>query len=285
MLDVIYDTLIDTVKILPFLFVAFLLIEVVEHKFSEKSKRIMTGSKKYGPILGGVLGALPQCGFSVMATNLYITRIITMGTLIAVYLSTSDEMLPILVSEHADIGVILKIILIKVIIGIIAGIIIDKIIIHKKEEEKYEEFDLCHDDDCHCEKGIFHSTLVHTFKTTIFILITTFIINLLMFYVGEDILSKILMKDTFLSPFLASLIGLIPNCGASVILTELYLNGVVTISTLISGLLTGSGIALLVLFKSNKNVFENLKILGLVYFIGSLSGIILEIIFKLVGGF
>ena len=125
MKEVIIDTLLDTIKLIPFLFIAFLLIEYMEHKISNRSKKVITKSKKYGPVLGSLLGALPQCGFSVMATNLYITRIISLGTLISIYLSTSDEMLPILISEKVPINSILKIILIKVLLGIIYGIVID----------------------------------------------------------------------------------------------------------------------------------------------------------------
>ncbi len=275
MTDIILDTLIDTLKLIPFLFITFLIIEVIEHKLNNKN--IISKSKKYGPLIGSLLGAIPQCGFSVMATNLYITRIITLGTLISIYLSTSDEMLPILISENINITTIIVIILIKVIFAIIYGVIIDLILSKKQRKQEKENYSICDEEHCHCEKGIFIPALKHTLNITIFIMIITFIINIIFSFVGEDILSKILLKNSIFSPFITSLIGLIPNCASSVMLTELYINNAINVSSLISGLLTGSGTALLILFKSNKNIKENIKILFILYILGVLSGIILEL--------
>ena len=277
MLDIILDTLIDTLKLLPFLFIAFLIIELIEHKLNTKNKKILTKSKKYGVFLGSLLGVIPQCGFSVMATNLYITRIITLGTLISVYLSTSDEMLPILISHNVELNVIIKILLTKVLFAVIYGIILDFIISKIKKKEK-ENYHICDEEHCHCEDGIIKSSLKHTVHITLFILIMTFIINIIFTYIGEDFLSKLFLKGTIFSPFITSLIGLIPNCGASVILTELYLNNAINLSSLISGLLTGSGTALIVLFKGNKSLKENFFIIMLVYLLGAISGIIIELI-------
>jgi len=212
-----------------------------------------------------------------MATNLYITRIISLGTLIAVYLSTSDEMLPILISKNAPINEIIKILLIKILFSILYGIIIDNIIIKKSTKEK-ETFSICKEEHCHCEKGILKPAIKHTIHIVLFIFIINFIINIIFTYIGEDLLSKLLLKDSLFGPFVTSLIGLIPNCGASVILTELYLNNAINISALISGLLTGSGTAILVLFKSNKNIKENISILLLLYILGSISGIFIQIV-------
>ena len=278
MKEVILDTLLDTIKLIPFLFIAFLLIEYIEHKISNKSKKVITKSKKYGPVLGSLLGALPQCGFSVMATNLYVTRIISLGTLIAIYLSTSDEMLPILISEKAPISLISKIILIKVLLGIIYGIIIDILFTKVFKNKQKENYSICDKEHCHCEENILLSSIKHTVKIAVFILITTFILNTLFHYLGEEYLSKILLKNTILGPFITCLIGLIPNCGASVILTELYLNNAISLPSLLSGLLSSSGAALLVLFKSNKNMKENMFILSLLYLIGVFTGIILELV-------
>lgn len=275
MVDIILDTLIDAIKILPFLFLAFLIIELVEHKFSRQSKKIIAKSGKFGPVVGATLGLVPQCGFSVLATNLYITRIITLGTLIAVYLSTSDEMLPILLSRRVDGILILKIFGIKLLVAILAGVVID--FKRRKIDVSPINYDLCEDEHCHCDENILFSSLHHTFKTLLFISIITFILNFIMMVVGEDILSKIFMKDNLFGPVLASLVGLIPNCASSVMLTELFLGGAISFSSMIAGLLTGSGVALLVLFRANKNMKENLKILFLVYFIGAISGIILEL--------
>lgn len=277
MLDIIKETLLDTLKLIPFLFIAFILIEIVEHKITKKSKKIITKSKKYGVFLGSLLGIIPQCGFSVMATNLYITRIISLGTLISIYLSTSDEMLPILISQNAKPSLIIKVLLIKVLFAIIYGIIIDLIISKRKKKEK-ENYQICDEHNCHCDHGILKPALKHTFNITIFLLATNFIINTLFTYIGEDFLSKLFLKDTIFAPLITSMIGLIPNCGASVILTELYLNNAINISSLISGLLTGSGTAIIVLFKGNKNIKENIFILILLYLLGAISGIIIELI-------
>lgn len=275
MKDIIIDTLIDTLKLVPFLFIAFLLIELFEHKFSKKSIKVVESSGKYGPILGSFLGIIPQCGFSVMATNLYVTRLITLGTLISIYLSTSDEMLPILISEKAEFSLIIKILLIKLFIGMLVGFIIDKIFKVKKEKKNY---DICEEEHCHCKESIIISSLKHTLNIVVFILLINFILNICFNYLGQDYLSKILLKDSFFGPFISSLIGLIPNCGASVMLTELYINNAINFGSLISGLLTGSGIAIMILFKTNKHFLENLKIVGILYLIGVLSGIIIELI-------
>lgn len=275
MKEIILDTLIDSLKIIPFLFIAFLIIELIEHKLTNKNKKIITKSKKVGPIIGSLLGVIPQCGFSVMATNLYITRIITLGTLISIYLSTSDEMLIIMLSKKVEITLILKILLIKIFFGIIYGVIIDKILNNKKEKENYQ---ICDEEHCKCSHGIILSSLKHTIHITIFIFIVTLILNIIITYIGEDYLTKIFLTNTIFGPFITSLIGLIPNCSASVILTELYLNSSISLGSLIGGLLTSSGAALLVLIKNNKNIKENISIILLLYFLGVISGILIELI-------
>ena len=277
MKEVILDTIIDSLKLIPFLLVAFLIIELLEHKLNNKTKHIITKSKKVGPIIGSLLGVIPQCGFSVMATNLYITRIITLGTLISIYLSTSDEMLIIMISEKVEISLILKILLIKILFGIVYGLIIDKII-NKKKKDKETNYELCDEEHCDCNHSILLSAIRHTLHITLFIFIITLIINTIFTLLGDNYLSKILLNNSILSPFITSLIGLIPNCAASVILTELYLNSTISLGALIGGLLTSSGSSLLVLIKNNKNQKENLSIVLLLYALGVLSGIIIELI-------
>lgn len=277
MKEVILDTIIDSLKLIPFLLVAFLIIELLEHKLNNKTKNIITKSKKVGPIIGSLLGVIPQCGFSVMATNLYITRIITLGTLISIYLSTSDEMLIIMISEKVEISLILKILLIKIFFGIVYGLIIDKII-NKKKKDKETNYELCDEEHCDCNHSILLSSIKHTLHITLFIFIITLIINTIFTLLGDNYLSKILLNNSILSPFITSLIGLIPNCAASVILTELYLNSSISLGALIGGLLTSSGSSLLVLIKNNKNKKENLSIILLLYALGVLSGIIIELI-------
>ncbi len=275
MLDVIVDTLLDGIKLIPFLFIAFLILELLEHKLSGKNKKIIEKSGKFGPIIGSMLGAFPQCGFSVAATNFYATRIITLGTLISIYLSTSDEMLPLLISEGVDIKLIIKVLGIKILIGMISGFIID-LIFRKKEKNHIHDF--CEEEHCNCKNGVLISTIKHTLNITLFIIIISFILNTIIYYVGEDTLGNLIFRKKVLGPILSSLIGLIPNCASSVVITQLYLENVISFGAMMSGLLTGSGVAILVLFKVNKNLKENLKILGLVYIIGVISGIIIELI-------
>lgn len=280
MIDIILDTLFDSLKLFPFLFIAFLIIETIEHKLTKKTKNIISKSGKLGPFLGSSLGLIPQCGFSVIATNLYITRIISLGTLIAIYLSTSDEMLPILISEKAPLKIILSIFLIKFIVGLISGYLID-LFFRKKQSKVKENYDICHDEHCGCDHNhsIIKSSIIHTTKTLLFLTIVTFILNILFKYIGEHYLSKIFLKGSLIAPFISSLIGLIPTCGSSIMITELYLKGALSFGTMISGLLTGSGVAILVLFKSNKDIKENLNILAIIYFIGVVVGLTIELLF------
>lgn len=275
MVDIILDTLIDGIKLLPFLFIVFFVLEYIEHKVSRKNKKIIENSGKYGPFIGAILGMFPQCGFSVAATNLFSARVITFGTLIAIYLSTSDEMLPILLSNGLPITFILKIILIKVIIGMIAGFIIDYLLKNKISLKSIH--DICEEEHCDCKHSLIKSTIKHTLNIFSFIIITSFILNTLIFLIGEDNLGKLLLKGNIFAPLLASLIGLIPNCASSILLSELYLSSTISFGSIMAGLLTGSGVALLVLFKTNKNLKENIFILGSIYFIGSIVGLIINL--------
>ncbi len=280
MLEIIRDTLIDGIRLLPFLFITYLLMEYIEHKMAEKSKKAIQKSGKFGPVIGGMLGIFPQCGFSVSATNLYAGRVITLGTLISVYLSTSDEMIPILISEAVEPIVIIKILAIKLIIGMIAGILIDFIYnLRPDKSEKNEIGHLCEEEHCHCDKeGILKSALNHTIHIFAFILIVTFIINILVHFIGEETIENFLLNKPILGPMISALIGLIPNCAASVIITNMYIENVISVASLIAGLLTGAGVGLAVLLKTNKNLKQNLLIIGLLYAIGVISGILLQFI-------
>ena len=278
MIDIILDTLIDSLKLLPFLFIAFLIIELIEHKLNKQTKELVSKSGKVGPLIGSLLGLFPQCGFSVMATNLYVTRIITLGTLISIYLATSDEMLPIMLSQKIAFIEIVKLLGIKFICGIIWGFIID-LLLNKKSKKENINYEICDEDHCNChEEGVIKSTLIHTLKTLLFIMLVSFLLNILLHFIGEDNLSKVFLKNSIFGPFISSLLGLIPNCGSSIVITELYLNGAISLGSAMAGLLTGSGVALLVLFKENKDIKENVTILSLLYGLGVISGIIIELI-------
>lgn len=286
-LDIIIETLIDSAKMLPFLFVSYLIIEIIEHKSSDKLKKILSKSGKYGPVAGAALGLVPQCGFSVTASNLYSGRVITLGTLIAVFLSTSDEAIPVLLSHPNSTLELIKVLAVKFIIAFVFGMIIDLVInkFKTKEEIENSQVEEAHEhmhevcSHCHCEdKGVVRSTIKHTLNVFLFILIVSFVLHIVIHVIGEDSLSKVLMQGSIFQPFVAGLIGLIPNCASSVILTELYLAGSISFGAIIAGLATGAGIGLAVLFKSNHNQKENFKILGLLYALGVFSGIIIQII-------
>ena len=244
-------------------------MEYLEHKTGNKTKGIVKKSGKLGPLWGGIIGIFPQCGFSAAAANLYAGKIITMGTLIAVFLSTSDEMLPILISEAAPASLILKILAIKLVVGIIAGFIIDLVInvIGKTKKVEPEEAvgHMCEHDHCDCEHGIF-------------ITIITFAINTLIHFIGEETIEKAIAGVPVLGILVSSIFGLIPNCAGSVIITELYLSNLISFGSMIAGLLVGSGIGILVLFKSNKNIKENLTITGLLMLVGIIVGLIIDFV-------
>ena len=278
MLDVIADTLLDSIKLLPFLFLTYLAMEYLEHRTSSKTKRLIKDSGKAGPFLGALLGAFPQCGFSAAASNLYAGRVITLGTLIAIYLSTSDEMIPVFISEQAGVGLILKVLIVKIVIGMVMGFIIDLLVRSFRKQGETEISikigGVCEHDHCHCEKSIVRSSLKHTL--TIFIVIISFILNTAIHFIGEDTLASLILDRPVIGPLIATLVGLIPNCAASVVLTPLYLGNVMSLGAMMGGLLAGAGVGILVLFKENRNVKENLKILGIMYTIGAVCGIIID---------
>lgn len=283
MLDAILDAIIDSLKLLPFLFITYLLMELLENKASEKSLKVIKKSGKFGPILGSLLGIVPQCGFSAAAASLYAGKIISIGSLIAIFLSTSDEMLPILISSSAPISLIIKILLIKLIIGIVFGVIIDIIFTKKNniniEDDKTHIHDICEDEHCHCnEDGILRSSIKHTLHIFIYVFIIVLAITILINIIGEDSIANIMTKTNILGPFVSSLIGIIPNCASSVIITQLYLKDMITFGSLIAGLLMNSGIGMLILFRLNKNKKENFLILLILFVISIISGIIIDLI-------
>lgn len=278
-MDIILDALIDTLKLMPFLYLTFVLLEYLEHKVGSKTEKIIEKSGKVGPLWGGLLGAFPQCGFSSAATNLYVARVISLGTLISVYLATSDEMLPIMLSSGVEPLRIIKIILLKVVIGIICGFIIDAIVTKLKDTKHDSIKHLCADDHCHCEEdGIMIAALKHTLNISLYILIVNVALSFLISYIGIEKLSGSLMQNSVLGPFIASLVGLIPNCASSVALTELYLNNIISFGSMMAGLLSAAGLGLLILYRENHHLKENIMITVIIYMIGVISGIIIDLL-------
>lgn len=278
-LDILIDAAIDTLKLVPFLFVTYLAIEAIEHRASEKTEELIKKAGFAGPLVGAFVGIFPQCGFSAAASTLYAGRVITLGTLIAVYLATSDEMLPVLLAEQADIGTIGAIMASKLIIGMLMGFLIDCIYraVRHGKHDKIDIHHMCEHDHCGCGKetgGILRSATVHTLQVTLFVFLITLAINALIATVGENALASFLDAQPVLSIVASATVGLIPNCAASVVITELFLEGTISTASMMAGLLVSAGIGLLVLFRANASAKQNIAILALLWAIGILWGFI-----------
>ncbi|MBP3873134.1 MAG: arsenic efflux protein [Lachnospiraceae bacterium] len=277
--DAILDGIIDTAKLIPFLFLTYLVMEYIEHHTSDKTRAAIRRADRFGPLVGGILGAVPQCGFSAAASSLYAGRVITGGTLIAVFLSTSDEMLPIFLSNRVGIGLIVKIIVIKAVYGVIAGFIVD-FLFRSLNVRKIGAgiHGICEAEHCDCEKGIFVSSLKHTFSIALYIFIISVALNLFMEAVGTENLENIVFNQPVIGEVLAGLIGLIPNCAASVALTTMYLDGAMSAGAMMSGLMVGAGVGLLVLFRANRSRRESAKIVLILYAAGVVGGLLTSLL-------
>lgn len=274
-MDIIADSLADGIRLLPFLFLTYLAMEFLEHKAGDRLQAAIRRAGRGGPLIGSILGVFPQCGFSTAASNLYAGRIITVGTLIAVYLSTSDEMLPIMISQNVAVPVIVKILAVKVTVAVLVGFAAD--CIRRKDKQDMQIGHLCEQHHCHCEDGIWKSALRHTAEIFVYIMLISLLLNGLIAGIGEDALSGLILDRPVLGPVIAGLVGFIPNCAASVIITQLYLEGMLGAGSLLAGLLTGTGVGFLVLLRVNDNRRENLGIAGILYVAGVLPGILLEL--------
>lgn len=269
----------DSIKILPFLFVTYLVMEYLEEKMTGKTKQILLKTEKTGPIWGALLGILPQCGFSTVASNLYAGRMITVGTLLAVFLSTSDEMLPIMISEQVAPDFIVKTVLLKAVIGMVFGCLIDMIcrrVLGKKEQEP-DIHHFCEHEHCKCGEGVLKPAIRHTVQIWIYIFLITIALNLMIEGIGEQTLADLILNRPIVAELLAGIVGLIPNCASSVVITQLYLDGIIRFGTMMSGLLVGAGVGVLVLIRVNDDKKENLKIIGILYAIGVASGMIINL--------
>ncbi len=276
--EVLLDGLIDTAKLLPFLFLTYLVMEFIEHRAAAKAERLLLRVGRFGPLLGGLFGAVPQCGFSVAAANLYAGHLLTAGTLVAVFLSTSDEMLPLLLSGGVRWQTILLLIGGKAAVGILVGFLFDLLFRRRgKEDHDLHIDELCDKDGCHCERGILRSALHHTLHITVFLLLVTLAINTLVFFIGAERLSTVMSSLPGVSHTIAALFGLIPNCAASVALTQFWMDGIITAGTMLAGLLPGAGLGLLVLFRVNPRLRENLLILAVLVACGVGFGVLADV--------
>lgn len=287
--DCFLDATIDTLKLIPFLFVTYLLMEALERRTEEKSQDLIRRENvgHLGPVFGAIVGVVPQCGFSAAAASLYSGGLISLGTLLAVFLSTSDEMLPLFISAQVPLAKMAKILAAKAAIGLLTGLVIDfvlhQIARRKNTHEEKHIHDLCEQEHCGCEEeegSILKSALVHTLHITLFVFLITLALTLLVEGFGEDAIRDLLSSHAAAGVFLSAAVGLIPNCASSIMITQLYLDGLIRVGQMMAGLLVSSGVGLLVLFRTNSHhVKENLKITALLYVLGVLWGLLLTAVF------
>lgn len=280
MLHVLEHSFIDCINLLPFLFLTYLAMELLEHYAGNKLNEKIQNAGKLGPLWGAFLGVVPQCGFSTAAASFYSGRIIGIGTLIAVFLSTSDEMLPILLSEAVPVKTILGILGIKVVIASISGALAEAVYkkFFHKEHDEIDIHVVCEEEQCSCEDGVLKSALKHTVTIFFYILLLTCVLNLVIHGVGEDVLGEVCANIPVLGQMLAALVGMIPNCASSVVITQLYVKHVISAGMMMSGLLVNAGVGMLVLLRLNRNFKQNLGIIGSVYAFGVVWGVLIDLL-------
>lgn len=279
-IDILIDALIDTAKLIPFLLVTYLLMEYLEHKTSQKVLLWVQKAGNFGPLIGGALGAVPQCGFSAAASSLYAGRVISLGTILAIYLSTSDEMLPMLISEHTPVTFILSVLGAKILLGVFWGYITDFVLFRNENAHIHIRIHaMCEEAHCNCDKDTIKSAIKHTLQIAGFVLIVNIVLGFIINFVGEDVLANSILNHKILGPVISGFIGLIPNCASSVVITKLYLEGALSVGSMIAGLLTGAGIGWVVLARASKDAKRTLKVIGLLYTFGVLSGLIIGLFF------
>ena len=279
LLEVLLESFVDTLKIIPFLFITYLIMELIEHRASDKTLSLLKKSGTAGPLVGGLLGAAPQCAFSAVAANLYTGRVISLGTLLAVFLSTSDEMLPIMISESVGVGPIFAILGYKVAVGIFVGFTVDVIIRLTRRPRREIDIDqVCEVDNCHCERGVLYSALHHTATITLLIFIVTLLLGTAIHFIGAEALGEIVSKIPVVSHLVAAIIGLIPGCAVSVALTTLGLRGIISAGTMMAGLFSSSGVGIIILTRLNKSVRENLFIFAILVGISFVFGLLADLL-------
>ena len=277
--DCLLDAFVDTLKLLPLLFLTYLLMEYIEHKGNEKMEAVIRRSGRLGPLAGAFLGLVPQCGFAGAAAGFFSSRIITPGTLFAIFLATSDEMLPVMIASVAPASTILRILGAKLIIALLMGFLLDLFLANKRQFTQGQVCTMCQREHCGCEEhGILHAAINHSLRISLFIFIISLLLNVVIEFMGLTHLSSSFLVSPLWGPLVTALIGLIPNCTPSVVITTLYLQGALSSGALLSGLLTNAGMGLLVLYRTNTNWKENLTITALLYFVGVIFGLLISIL-------
>ena len=279
--ELVWDSFLDTLTLIPFLFLTYLLMEYLEHKTGGAAEKVLKRSGQFGPAIGSTLGLLPQCGFSSAAAGLYSARVISLGTLISVFLATSDEMIAIFISRGADLLLLVKVLIVKFVIALIAGFAINLVVylIHKSKgvTENIKIHELCERENCKCHHDLLRSTLTHTGKICGFIFVFTFILNFLVYFVGESNIALLVINKPILANVRAAVVGIIPNCASSVIISELFVEGVISAGALLSGLLVNSGVALAVLFRNNRPKKNTWIIVAILFAISVVVGIVVDL--------
>ena len=280
MLELLENVLHDAIPMLPFLYITYLLMEYLEHKGNAHFTRILENTRKLGPILGAILGVIPQCGFSVLAVGLYLNGTITVGTLLAVFISTSDEAIPILVSQPKEFNTLIGVIVVKLIVAIIVGYLVDTMVRHHQLKQNHPIKNIHAD----CEKeeeehGIFYIAFIHTMKIFVFVFVINFILSYIMDAIGQDTLRMFLANGSIIQPAFAAIAGFIPNCAASVILAQLYLDQVISFGSLTAGLITSAGLGLLVMLKMYDNKKDIIRIMLILFMSAVVTGILLQLFF------
>ncbi len=275
MVDVVLDAILDTGKILPFLYLSYLVLDFIE-KHSSSYKLNFLFLKNLGPLFGALLGCIPQCGFSVIAASLFAQKGITMGTLVACFISTSDEALPMFLSNPSQYKQLGLFLILKVIIAVFAGYGLD-LLIHKEVNED-DDFEIEVDGICNCANNIWLSALMKTAKTIFFILVINLVLGVVIYFVKEENLSNLLAMHHTFQPFVAALLGFVPNCAISILFVQLYMHSALSFGAMIAGLCTGAGVGMAVLFKNNKNTKENWTIVGYMFVIAVLCGLLIDLL-------
>ena len=286
---VFLDALIDSLKVLVFIFVFNVLLSFVESLLTNKISK----SNKINPLTGSLFGLIPQCGVSVISADLYIKEHITLGTIIAIFIACSDEAVPIILSTPDKALYVLPLLLSKVIIGFVVGFLAD--LIYQKSKEKVhnhhhecthqEEIKVgcCNHDINNLEESKIHKHLIHpllhSFKLFAYIFLINFLLGTIIFYIGEDTLTNILKNNKYFTTLYATIIGLIPNCASSVIITNLFINGNLSFGATLAGLITNAGLGLVVLFKNKKMIKKTIVIMGILVLTALVSGYVINLIF------
>lgn len=275
-LDAFTDALFDSLRALPFLLAAFALMEMLEKHQDRLIDHVFGKIGKSGPCIGALMGLVPQCGFSAAMSDLYAGGVISLGTLTAVFLSTSDEAVLIMLSEPAAVPKIVPLLAVKFVIAVIFGYLIDLAIRSPEAHEHIEE--LCIDCGCHNQKGIVRPVLIHTSRVFGWLLLISFILNVVLDYIGSDNLAVLLGAESLLQPLITALIGLIPNCAVSVMFAKLYIAGSLSFASTIAGLSSGAGLGIIVLARMNRDKKDTVKAIALLYACAAAAGIILKLI-------